>query len=140
MVETHHRRRDRDAALALDRHPIRAHPPPLAARHFAADLPLRRPRLRAVQHADYLDHTGADAIDDDPGCAADDQLARQRNPPGTSHVRVIRELIDRRSNALHGIPDRGRVILGYVVRMLIEVTEGGAQPPNPRRGLRGATS
>ena len=26
----HQRRGDRDAALALDRHPIRAHPPPLA--------------------------------------------------------------------------------------------------------------
>ena len=32
MLEAHHRRGDRDAALALDRHPIRAHPPPLAAR------------------------------------------------------------------------------------------------------------
>jgi len=58
--------------------------------------------LRAV-HADYLDHVGADAINDDPGCAADDQLARQRNPAGTSHIRVIGELIDRNSNALHGV-------------------------------------
>jgi hypothetical protein len=32
MLEAHHRRRHRDAALALDRHPIRAHPPPLAPR------------------------------------------------------------------------------------------------------------
>jgi hypothetical protein len=32
VLEAHHRRGDRDAALALDRHPIRAHPPPLAAR------------------------------------------------------------------------------------------------------------
>ena|SRR5580692_5054548 len=32
MLKAHHRRGDRDAALALDRHPIRAHPPPLAAR------------------------------------------------------------------------------------------------------------
>jgi hypothetical protein len=31
MPEAHHRRGDRDATLALDRHPIRAHPPPLAA-------------------------------------------------------------------------------------------------------------
>ena len=31
MLEAHHRRGDRDAALALDRHPIRAHPPPLAS-------------------------------------------------------------------------------------------------------------
>ena len=32
VLEAHHRRGDRDAALALDRHPVRAHPPPLAAR------------------------------------------------------------------------------------------------------------
>ena len=39
MLEAHHRRGDRDAALALDRHPIRAHPPPRAARlHFARQL------------------------------------------------------------------------------------------------------
>jgi hypothetical protein len=39
MLKAHHRRGDRDAALALDRHPIRAHPPPLAARlHFARQL------------------------------------------------------------------------------------------------------
>ena len=36
MLEAHHRRGDRDAALALDRHPIRAHPPPLAARRDLA--------------------------------------------------------------------------------------------------------
>jgi hypothetical protein len=30
MLEAHHRRGDGDAALALDRHPIRAHPPPRA--------------------------------------------------------------------------------------------------------------
>jgi hypothetical protein len=30
VLEAHHRRGDRDAALALDRHPIRARPPPLA--------------------------------------------------------------------------------------------------------------
>ena len=30
MLEAHHRRGDQDAALTLDRHPIRAHPPPLA--------------------------------------------------------------------------------------------------------------
>jgi len=30
MLEVHHRRGNRDAALALDRHPTRAHPPPLA--------------------------------------------------------------------------------------------------------------
>ena len=39
VLEAHHRRGDRDAALALDRHPIRAHPPPLATRlHFARQL------------------------------------------------------------------------------------------------------
>jgi len=27
MIEAHHRRGDRDSALALDRDPIRAHPP-----------------------------------------------------------------------------------------------------------------
>jgi hypothetical protein len=56
-------------------------PLPRAARsvqsHSDAELPRWRPRLRVGQHTDYLDHTGADAIDDDPGCAADDQLARQ---------------------------------------------------------------
>src|SRR5215813_13785498 len=30
MLEAHHRRVDRDAALAVDRHPIRAHPLPCA--------------------------------------------------------------------------------------------------------------
>jgi hypothetical protein len=30
VLKAHHRRGDRDAALALDRYPIRAHPPPLA--------------------------------------------------------------------------------------------------------------
>ena len=34
---------------------------------------------------------------------ADYQLPRQRNPAGTTHTRVIRELIDSRWNALHGI-------------------------------------
>jgi hypothetical protein len=39
MLKAHHRLGDRDATLALDRHPIRAHPPPLAARlHFARQL------------------------------------------------------------------------------------------------------
>ena len=39
MLKAHHRRGDRDAAPALDRHPIRAHPPPLAARlDFARQL------------------------------------------------------------------------------------------------------
>jgi hypothetical protein len=39
MLEARHRRGHRDAALALDRHPVRAHPPPLAARlHFARQL------------------------------------------------------------------------------------------------------
>src|ERR1700737_4489648 len=32
MLEAHHRRGNRDAALALDGHPIRAHPPPAAPR------------------------------------------------------------------------------------------------------------
>jgi hypothetical protein len=30
MLEAHHRRGDRDAALALDHHPVRAHLPPRA--------------------------------------------------------------------------------------------------------------
>jgi hypothetical protein len=41
VLEAHHRRGDRDAALALDRHPIRAHPPPLTpprALNFARQL------------------------------------------------------------------------------------------------------
>jgi hypothetical protein len=32
VLEAPHRQGDRDAALALGRHPIRVHPPPLAAR------------------------------------------------------------------------------------------------------------
>ena len=39
MLEAHHRRGHRDTALALDRHPIRARPPPVAPRlHFARQL------------------------------------------------------------------------------------------------------
>jgi len=39
VLEAHHRRGDGDAARALDRHPTRAHPPPLAARlDFARQL------------------------------------------------------------------------------------------------------
>jgi predicted membrane-bound mannosyltransferase len=38
VLSAHHRRGNRDAALALDRHPIRAHPPPLAARLDLARL------------------------------------------------------------------------------------------------------
>ena len=39
MLKAHHRRRHRDAALPLDRHPVGARPPPLAARlHFAGKL------------------------------------------------------------------------------------------------------
>src|SRR5439155_2912008 len=39
MLEGHHRRADRDAALALDRHPVRAGAPALAARlHLAGKL------------------------------------------------------------------------------------------------------
>jgi hypothetical protein len=39
VLEAHHGRGDRDAALALDRHPIRAYPPPRAARlHLARQL------------------------------------------------------------------------------------------------------
>src|SRR5271155_2882507 len=39
MLEAHHRGGDGDAALALDRHPIRAHAPPFAARlHLARQL------------------------------------------------------------------------------------------------------
>jgi hypothetical protein len=49
VLEAHHRRGDRDAALALDRHPIRAHPPPLTPRLNLArqpDRPARQPLLR----------------------------------------------------------------------------------------------
>ena len=39
VLEAHHRRGDRNAAQALDRHPTRAHPPPRAARlHLARQL------------------------------------------------------------------------------------------------------
>jgi hypothetical protein len=90
------------------------------------ESPMRRPKLRAVQYTDYLDHIGADAIDDDPRCAADDQLAGQRNPSDASHIRVFRESIGHGLNAPHGILSRNRIILGYVVRMMIKVTQGCA--------------
>ena len=83
-----------------------------------------------MQHTDYVDRIGADAINDDPGCVPDDQLSGRRNPADTSHIPVFRELIHRGSNALHGIPGRERVILGYVICMMIKVAEGGAQPSN----------
>jgi hypothetical protein len=53
MLEAHHRRGDRDAALALDRHPIRAHPPPLAAR-----LDLARQLDRAAKQQQFLGQCG----------------------------------------------------------------------------------
>jgi hypothetical protein len=43
VLKAHHRRGDRDAALAFDRHPIRAHPPPLAQR-LAFTRQLDRPK------------------------------------------------------------------------------------------------
>jgi hypothetical protein len=46
VLEAHRRRGDRDAALVLDRHPIRAHPPPLAAR---LDLARQLDRLAKQQ-------------------------------------------------------------------------------------------
>jgi hypothetical protein len=79
-----------------------------------------------MEHTDYLDRLGANAVDDDPRCAADDQLARQRNPAGATHAREIRELIDRSSDALHRIPGGVGVIFADVVRLLIKITESGA--------------
>jgi hypothetical protein len=49
MLEAHHRRGYGDAALALDRHPIRAHPPPRAAR-----LDLARQLDRAAKQQQFL--------------------------------------------------------------------------------------
>jgi hypothetical protein len=53
VLEAHHRRGDRDAALALDRHPIRAHPPPLAAR-----LDLARQLDRPAEQRQFLGQGG----------------------------------------------------------------------------------
>ena len=53
MLEAHHRRGDRDAALALDRHPIRAHPPPLTAR-----LNLARQLNRSAEQQQFLGQGG----------------------------------------------------------------------------------
>jgi hypothetical protein len=49
LLEAHHRRGDRDAALALDRHPIRARPPPVAPR-----LDLARQLDRAPEQQQFL--------------------------------------------------------------------------------------
>jgi hypothetical protein len=49
MLKAHHRRGNRDAALALDRHPIRAHPPPLAPR-----LDLARQLDRPAKQQQFL--------------------------------------------------------------------------------------
>jgi len=48
VLEAHHRRGDRDAALVLDRHPIRAHLPPRAAR-----LDLARQLDRAANSSNF---------------------------------------------------------------------------------------
>jgi hypothetical protein len=53
MLKAHHRRGDRDAALALDRHPIRPHPPPLAAR-----LDLARQLDRPAEQQQFLGQRG----------------------------------------------------------------------------------
>ena len=53
MLEARHRRGDRDAALVLDRHPIRAHPPPLAAR-----LDLSRQLDRPAKQQQFLGQRG----------------------------------------------------------------------------------
>src|SRR6266481_5011931 len=53
VLEAHHRRGDRDAAPALDRHPIRAHPPPLALR-----LDLARQLYRPAKQQQFLGQGG----------------------------------------------------------------------------------
>src|SRR4029077_353074 len=53
VLEAHHRRGDRDAALALNRHPIRAHPPPLTAR-----LDLARQLYRPAEQQQLLGQGG----------------------------------------------------------------------------------
>jgi hypothetical protein len=54
VLEAHHRRGDGDAALALDRHPIRARPPPIAAR---LDLTRQLDRRAGIFHK-VLMHPG----------------------------------------------------------------------------------
>src|SRR6266566_1250231 len=53
VLEAHHRRGDRDAALALDRHPIRAHTPPLTPR-----LDLARQLDRPAKQQQFLGQCG----------------------------------------------------------------------------------
>src|SRR5260370_14098073 len=48
MFKAHHRRGDRDAALAVDRHPIRGRPPPRAAR---LDLARQLDRPTGIFHS-----------------------------------------------------------------------------------------
>ena len=53
VLEAHRRRGDRDAALALDRHPIRAYPPPLAPR-----LDFARQWDRTAEQRQFLGQDG----------------------------------------------------------------------------------
>jgi hypothetical protein len=65
LLEGHHRRENRDTALALDRHPVRAHPPPLALRPDLArqlDRPAEQQKLlRSVWSCRRRDRKGAPA-------------------------------------------------------------------------------
>ena len=54
MLERHHRRRDRDAALLFDLHPVRLGAPVLAPRPHRP----RRPRNAPVDHYEFYDHDG----------------------------------------------------------------------------------
>jgi hypothetical protein len=78
VLEAHHRRGDRDAALALDRHPIRAHPPPLAARlHFARQL--ERP-AKQQQFLGQRRLTGVRVRNDRKGAPARNLVGKRAHP------------------------------------------------------------
>jgi hypothetical protein len=79
MLEAHHRRGDRDAALALDRHPIRAHPPPLATR---LDFP--RQLDRPAKQQQFLGQGGLAGVrmrDDRKGAPARNLVAKITHQP-----------------------------------------------------------
>ena len=73
VLKAHHRRGDRGVALARDRHPIRARPPPVAAR-----LDLARQLDRPAEQQQFLGEGGLAGI----GMRNDRKSAPARNLVG----------------------------------------------------------
>jgi hypothetical protein len=79
MLEAHHRRGNRDAALALDRHPIRARPPPITPR-----LDLARQLDRAAKQQQFLGQCGLAGVrmrNDRKGPPAQNLVAKITHQP-----------------------------------------------------------